>query len=121
MFNWYVFFGIVSRLILILGFLLIVVPQQLRAFKESEAGKVYQWLMFLSSMGFLLFSVLPVNYQLIRLDSPGEFSLINIASLSGNLAILFIGLPIILFYALVRRGNKRLRIKKRTIEVEKGE
>jgi len=107
MFNWYVFFGILSRLILIIGFLSIVLPQQIRAIRKSDADKVYRWLLLFSSVGFLIFSVLPVNYQLIRLDSPSEFNLLNIASLSGNLSILLLGSPIIIFYYLVRRASKR--------------
>lgn len=106
-FNWFVFFGMMSRLILIIGFLLIVLPQQIREYRIYRDGKVYRWLLIISSIGFLLFSILPVNYQLIRLDSPSEFSLLNLASLSGNTAILCLGLPTIIFYALVRRAKKR--------------
>lgn len=106
-FNWYVFFGMVSRLILIIGFIFVVLPQQIRDLKTSHAAKIFRWLLIISSMGFLAFSVLPISYQTIRLDSPSEFSLLNVASLSGNLAILFLGLPIIIFYWLVKRTKKR--------------
>lgn len=106
-FNWYVFFGLLSRLVLIIGVLAIVMPQQMRELKKYKTDRVYRWLLLTMSMGFIVFSVLPISYQSVRLDSPSEFNLLNLASLSGNLAVLFIGGPYIIFYSLVKRSRRR--------------
>lgn len=106
--NWYVVVGILTRIIVLAGIAIVVLPQQIHELRRPRSDMtVYRWLLLIASLGFIVFSVLPITYQAIRLDSPSEFSLLNLASMSGNLSIAVIAVPHIIFYILVKRSRKR--------------
>lgn len=106
--NVYVLIGMLIRLFIVVAISVIVLPQQIHELLTKRNERLLRWLGIVSSCGFILFSVLPVMYQNIRLDTPGEFNLLNIASVSGNFSILMLALPIIVSYYLIkRRANKK--------------
>lgn len=104
--NWYVLIGIIARLVVLVGIAVVVLPQQIREVRKHDM-KVYRWLLLVMSLGFIALSILPFSYQATRLDTPSDFTLQNLASVSGNLALVAMGGPYIIFYMLAKRTNKR--------------
>lgn len=102
--NLYVVFGVLCRIVSVLLIALIVVPIQLREFRVGrDSLMVYRWLLFGMSLAFISLSVIPVIYQVGRIDSQTELDLQNLASVSGNLAVLVLSSLYSAIYILANR------------------
>lgn len=110
MINWFVAVGLFVKLFTIITLSFYVVPKQIKELQRPARDMIVvivRWVLFSGVMLYNLANIIPLAYQLTRLNDEPIFNLQNSSSLSSNIGSLAITATVVAVYYLAGVLSKR--------------